>query len=89
MIRWLRNAEGRPRWLAMLTWIYLLWSLLPVLLAVQFSFNVQEFSNHRGWHKVSCTYVVQDVSFLFAEHILFIYGPIHVVAGHLLVDSWD
>jgi spermidine/putrescine transport system permease protein len=29
----------KPRWLALVTWTYLAWSLIPVLLAVQFSFN--------------------------------------------------
>jgi ABC-type spermidine/putrescine transport system permease subunit II len=29
----------RPFFLATLTWLYVVWSLLPVLIAVQFSFN--------------------------------------------------
>ena len=58
MIRWLRNAEGKPRWLAMLTWIYLLWSLLPVLLAVQFSFN--KGKSRSSWQGFSTRWYTGD-----------------------------
>ena len=34
-----RNPWRRPYVLAAFTWLYILWSLLPVLIAVQFSFN--------------------------------------------------
>ena len=34
-----RNPWRRPYVLATITWLYILWSLLPVLIAVQFSFN--------------------------------------------------
>jgi spermidine/putrescine transport system permease protein len=34
-----RNPWRRPYVLATITWAYILWSLLPVLIAVQFSFN--------------------------------------------------
>jgi spermidine/putrescine transport system permease protein len=34
-----RNPWRRPYVLASLTWLYILWSLVPVLIAVQFSFN--------------------------------------------------
>jgi spermidine/putrescine transport system permease protein len=36
---WLRNPWGRPRWLALITAMYVLWSVVPVLLAVAFAFN--------------------------------------------------
>jgi spermidine/putrescine transport system permease protein len=36
---WLRNPWGRPRVLVVTTWAYVIWSLVPVLIAVQFSFN--------------------------------------------------
>jgi spermidine/putrescine transport system permease protein len=36
---WLRNPWGRPRFLVVVTWAYILWSIVPVLIAVQFSFN--------------------------------------------------
>jgi spermidine/putrescine transport system permease protein len=34
-----RNPWRRPYVLAAITWTYILWSLLPVLIAIQFSFN--------------------------------------------------
>ena len=36
---WLRNTWGKPRFLVVFTWAYILWSIVPVLIAVQFSFN--------------------------------------------------
>ena len=36
---WFRNPWGRPRFLVAFTWLYVIWSLVPVLIAVQFSFN--------------------------------------------------
>jgi spermidine/putrescine transport system permease protein len=38
-VSWLRNPWGRPRFLALITGLYVLWSVLPVLLAVAFAFN--------------------------------------------------
>lgn len=35
----LRRRHGKAPVLAMLTWVYILWSLLPVLIAVRISFN--------------------------------------------------
>ena len=36
---WLGNPWGRPRFLKLTTWVYIAWSLLPVLAAIVFSFN--------------------------------------------------
>jgi spermidine/putrescine transport system permease protein len=36
---WLANPWGRPRFLGIITWLYIAWSLLPVLLAIRFAFN--------------------------------------------------
>ena len=53
---WLSNPWGRPRFLVVITWAYVLWSLVPVLIAVQFSFNAtrsrtvwQGFSTRWYW----------------------------------------
>jgi spermidine/putrescine transport system permease protein len=35
----LRNPWGKPRFLVATTWLYIAWALLPVLLAILFSFN--------------------------------------------------
>jgi spermidine/putrescine transport system permease protein len=43
MSAWLRgklgNPWGKPRFLVLVTWLYLAWALLPVLVAMLFSFN--------------------------------------------------
>ena len=36
---WVRNPWGRPRFLVVVTWTYIVWALAPVLLAMAFSFN--------------------------------------------------
>lgn len=36
---WLLNPWGKPRFLPAVTWLYILWSIVPVLIAIQFSFN--------------------------------------------------
>jgi spermidine/putrescine transport system permease protein len=35
----LRNPWGRPRWLVLITWLYIAWSILPVAIAILFAFN--------------------------------------------------
>ncbi|MFN2491193.1 MAG: ABC transporter permease [Actinomycetota bacterium] len=35
----LGNPWGKPRFLALWTWLYIVWSIVPVLIAIQFSFN--------------------------------------------------
>lgn len=37
--RWLRNPWGKPRFLRFVTWGYLTWSILPVIIAIVYSFN--------------------------------------------------
>ena len=36
---WLRNPWGRPRFLAVVTGAYIIWSVLPVVIAIAFAFN--------------------------------------------------
>ncbi|HET6876479.1 MAG TPA: ABC transporter permease [Jatrophihabitans sp.] len=55
-LRWWRNPWRRPYILASVTWIYLAWSLLPVLIAIGISFNAgrsnavwQGFSTQWWW----------------------------------------
>ncbi len=43
-------SRGRHRGLALVTWIYILWSLVPVLLAIRFAFNEgRSRSATQGW----------------------------------------
>jgi spermidine/putrescine transport system permease protein len=39
MIAWLRNPWGRPRFLPVIVGVYLIWTVLPVLIAIAFAFN--------------------------------------------------
>jgi spermidine/putrescine transport system permease protein len=39
LARWLSNPWGKPRFLVGTTWLYIAWALLPVILAIVFSFN--------------------------------------------------
>ena len=36
---WWVNPWGQPRLLAVITWGYMVWSIVPVLIAILFSFN--------------------------------------------------
>jgi spermidine/putrescine transport system permease protein len=36
---WLANPWGKPRALGTITWLYMVWSIVPVLIAILFSFN--------------------------------------------------
>jgi spermidine/putrescine transport system permease protein len=52
----LRNPWGKPRFLVGVTWLYIAWALLPVLVAILFSFNAgrsrsvwQGFSTRWWW----------------------------------------
>lgn len=52
----LRNPWGKPRFLVLTTWLYIAWALLPVVLAILFSFNAghsrsvwQGFSTRWWW----------------------------------------
>jgi spermidine/putrescine transport system permease protein len=46
----LSNPWGRPRLLAVTTWLYILWSLVPVLLAIRFAFNSgRSRTSLQGW----------------------------------------
>jgi spermidine/putrescine transport system permease protein len=46
----LGNPWGRPRFLALTTWLYILWSLVPVALAIRFAFNEgRSRTSLQGW----------------------------------------
>jgi spermidine/putrescine transport system permease protein len=55
---WFRNPWGRPRFLSAVTWGYLAWSILPVLIAVAFSFNSGR--SRSTWQGFSMRWWYQD-----------------------------
>lgn len=45
-----RDPWGRPRGLQVVTWVYIAWSIVPVLLAIRFAFNAgRSRSSFQGW----------------------------------------
>ena len=49
-VAWWRNPWGKPRFLAGFTFLYLIWSIVPILIAVRFSFNDgRSRSTGQGW----------------------------------------
>jgi spermidine/putrescine transport system permease protein len=58
LMRWWRNPWRKPRLLEGLTWIYLLWSLLPVAIAILFSFN--KGKSRVTWQGFSLRWYITD-----------------------------
>jgi spermidine/putrescine transport system permease protein len=49
-LKWLSNPWGKPRWLVLITLIYMVWSIVPILIAIRFSFNDgRSRSTFQGW----------------------------------------
>jgi spermidine/putrescine transport system permease protein len=47
---WWANPWGRPRFLVVATALYLVWSIVPILVAIRFSFNAgRSRSTSQGW----------------------------------------
>ena len=47
---WWANPWGRPRFLVLATALYLVWSIVPILVAIRFSFNAgRSRSTSQGW----------------------------------------
>jgi spermidine/putrescine transport system permease protein len=55
---WWSNPWGKPRFLALFTWFYIAWSIVPVLIAVQFGFN--EGRSRSAWQGFSLRWYVDD-----------------------------
>ncbi len=52
------NPWGRPRFLVLFTWLYVAWSIIPVLIAIQFSFNSTR--SRTLWHSFSLRWYTGD-----------------------------
>lgn len=55
---WWSNPWGRPRFLKLFTWLYILWSLIPVAIAIQFGFNAGR--SRSTWQGFSMRWYVAD-----------------------------
>jgi spermidine/putrescine transport system permease protein len=89
-VTWLRNPWGRPRFLPAITALYIVWSILPVAIAILFSFNDgRSRTSLQGlslrWYTGDETLsVLHDPSLLSAlEHTLLLAGICVAVATPL------
>jgi spermidine/putrescine transport system permease protein len=81
-----RNPWRRPYVLAAITWGYILWSLVPVLIAIQFSFNNgRSRSTWQGfslqWYCCSDGSVFEDPSMLHALRNSLVLGVLTVIVA--------
>jgi len=81
-----RNPWRRPYVLAAITWAYILWSLVPVLVAIQFSFNDgRSRSTWQGfslqWYCCNEGSVLEDPSMLHALRNSLILGLATVIVA--------
>ena len=55
---WFSNPWARPRFLPVVTWVYVLWSIVPVIIAIQFSFNAGR--SRSTWQGFSLRWYLDD-----------------------------
>ena len=58
MRAWIANPWGKPRFLALFTWLYVVWSIVPVIIAVAFSFN--DGRSRTAWQGFSIRWYYHD-----------------------------
>jgi spermidine/putrescine transport system permease protein len=88
--KFLRNPWGQPRFLVAITWTYVAWALVPVVIAILFSFNAgksrsvwQGFSTRWWWGDPSQS-IFHDPQYTQAlAHSLFLAGLDMVIATPL------
>jgi len=55
---WIANPWGRPRFLRLFTWLYVIWSIVPVAIAIAFSFN--DGRSRSAWQGFSTRWYYHD-----------------------------
>ena len=55
---WVINPWARPRFLTVFTWFYIIWCLIPVLIAIQFGFN--DGRSRTAWQGFSLRWYFDD-----------------------------
>jgi spermidine/putrescine transport system permease protein len=58
MRTWIANPWCRPRFLTVFTWMYIIWCIVPVLIAVQFGFN--DGRSRTAWQGFSFRWYFED-----------------------------
>ncbi len=71
----LRNPWGKPRFLVLTTWVYVAWALLPVLVAMLFSFN--NGRSRSVWQGFSIRWWWGDPSFSIAHDPEYTHALVH------------
>lgn len=70
-----RDPWGRPRGLQIVTWLYIAWSIVPVLLAIRFAFNEgRSRSSFQGW---SLRWFTQDPNLSVAHDPTLSHALVH------------
>jgi spermidine/putrescine transport system permease protein len=77
-VSWLRNPWGRPRFLLLVTIVYIVWSLVPVAIAIMFAFN--DGRSRTTWQGFSTRWFTGETGSVFndpalqgaLEHTLFL-----------------
>lgn len=59
-MNWLRNPWGRPRFLPLLTILYVIWTIVPIVIVVAFSFNAGK--SLTSWQGFSFRWLYKDPS---------------------------
>ncbi len=58
MKAWFTNPWGKPRFLVAWTWLYIVWSIVPVVIAIMFSFN--DGRSRTAWQGFSLRWFYDD-----------------------------
>jgi spermidine/putrescine transport system permease protein len=66
---WLANPWAKPRFLRLVTWAYIVWAIVPVIIAVQFSFNAGR--SRSVWQGFSLQWYIGDPN----EALSVLYDP--------------
>ena len=58
MKAWLTNPWGKPRFLVLFTWLFIVWSIVPIVIAIAFSFN--DGRSRTAWQGFSLRWFYDD-----------------------------
>jgi spermidine/putrescine transport system permease protein len=58
MKAWVTNPWGKPRFLVLFTWLFVVWSIVPIIIAVAFSFN--DGRSRTAWQGLSLRWFYDD-----------------------------
>ena len=58
MRAWITNPWGKPRFLVLWTWLFVVWSIVPIIIAVAFSFN--DGRSRSAWQGFSLRWYYHD-----------------------------